>query len=1527
MSLISSFGSLPNPIKGLFMLATGASILSVASMFSPQYRPLGIWVFAGILVVAIVILLYRFWLYLRTKSKSGAFSRMLAKGGGAGLSPEDKARQDQVRQKFEEGIAVYRQAGKDLYSLPWFLLVGPAGSGKTEAIRRSNLSFPSGLQDQLQGVGGTINMHWWFTSNAVVLDTAGALFMTGLEGPRAGEWKEFLKLLRVTRSNCPINGLLLVISSESLLKDSAEKIEENAGIIARQLDLVQRTLDVRFPVSVIITKCDKIVGFREFFETLNDPVLQHQILGWANPASLDDPFRPEAVDQHLETVRQKLIRRRFGLMQNPVHTSDPNARRTDQVDELFELPDNLVRIAPRLRRYLEMIFMAGEWSPKPLFLRGIYFTSSMRQGQVLDMTLASVLGVDAEALPGSRQWDEEKAYFLRDVFMSKVFPERGLVTRATNVSRELARQRRLIAIGSIVAIVVLAGFTVLAWTQFRSSLGPPSDFWRKSKVAFTGDPAQQIDPADLALLGEEGSGKDRKYVYAGGRQIKGADELPAQVERRAEMVIETGKHTGKIETPALARPVGLFLGFGDGFEESQMKAHRAVLEHTTIVPLLRATRDKLQNEGEWGPSAVRALTQLVRLQTYAFGSKPSEGKSESLVSSITGSNKAEKPAAIDVDALFRYVLGEEEYSRKDGYQVDAERLKRAVRAAFPDGFSKDDAPDASLAGKDQASVLVVSDAVDRLLKHMLALGATPGSDVDNLMKLRDGLNDFRNQEQQLAGRPWIATSGTPAAPKDLGEYAQFESVVLERLDGLDKAAGKIDEVMGRMGSQGDPAKLVETAGAQLTAQIDGYFEQLLSQLPKAPGIGMSGVSGEKVDKALAALEPEPIRTIRDALEKNRPGVMDAVKKKLDELRGQLADVAPLLVPGLSGKQPERTYVAKLAALRGARDEVRAAGRAAVEEGTSSDELLASRVARLDEASAPNVRPISELASWTPDAAAIKAMPSGDGSSVINERDLSVKIARRIVELAQGRRLRALVEQGVKDWPTDSGLLKKRAEQMATTAIAEGKMERWVRPQVPLSEYEPGGEFSLSFHPDAAKAIMDDWAMVQQLSSASKGSGARWMLDAESVAASQTFKDRDKVSAEYARLYAKYWRDAALEDLRPAPKDWVSFSKEIRRADAELINEKLKQVRKKVDDALSNVPATMRGEEFDKTKGEVDGLFALADDAGFAQQCARTLRSWQSLARATTPADAGRQLRDSFADGTIKKRYFECYKAGGRGVKYWNDLFSQGLSVILTETQGDLGKARAALLNGAGVPLAFGPDSAKDLTAEQVKEIKQAADRLNAATGTSSTRIRDANADLDEELMSPLEELSGSNFVGRDEATRAWFLKVQKIAGLLGDTKPLTAQVSPGADPIPSAPSGLADVRDPFTYARLYINGQLIGKAFRTSGAPLPEVAAELRVSFPGAGATELRLYKRDPQQGEPEPDAKITLAGPWGLLRRMLVASGGAVRNDADGTWRVLTVTDDGKYFWWLNLKFETAPESPVPGKNGWPQVQDWPRQ
>ena len=140
-------------------------------------------------------------------------------------------------------------------------------------------------------------------------------------------------------------------------------------------------------------------------------------------------------------------------------------------------PIRITKIGPRLRRYLEMIFVAGEWSPKPLFLRGIYFTSSMTEGAALDAELAEVLGVPVDSLPGGAICRKDRAYFLRDLFLEKVFREKGLVTRATNADKQQRTRRTVVLSFGFAAVICLFAVTFLGRRNLEKNIGSQRDFW------------------------------------------------------------------------------------------------------------------------------------------------------------------------------------------------------------------------------------------------------------------------------------------------------------------------------------------------------------------------------------------------------------------------------------------------------------------------------------------------------------------------------------------------------------------------------------------------------------------------------------------------------------------------------------------------------------------------------------------------------------------------------------------------------------------------------------------------------------------------------------------------------------------------------------------------------------------------------------------------------------------------------------------------------------------------------------------
>ncbi len=146
--------------------------------------------FARIVAIVLVVVLWGFKGFLR-ELKAVLASNKLAAQVARQEDPRStraSAEGQQMRQRFEEAIEALRKSKSrkgriNLYELPWYIIIGPPGAGKTTAIVNSGLNFPLAQKfgkEALRGVGGTRNCDWWFTDQAILLDTAGSVHDAGL---------------------------------------------------------------------------------------------------------------------------------------------------------------------------------------------------------------------------------------------------------------------------------------------------------------------------------------------------------------------------------------------------------------------------------------------------------------------------------------------------------------------------------------------------------------------------------------------------------------------------------------------------------------------------------------------------------------------------------------------------------------------------------------------------------------------------------------------------------------------------------------------------------------------------------------------------------------------------------------------------------------------------------------------------------------------------------------------------------------------------------------------------------------------------------------------------------------------------------------------------------------------------------------------------------------------------------------------------------------------------------------------------
>jgi type VI secretion system protein ImpL len=212
---------------------------------------------------------------VRTRRAANALEAALAEQGKQQVMnarPEKRAEIQALQKQITDGINALKasklggkkRGGGALYSLPWYAIIGPPGAGKTTALRHSGLVFPY-ADSAVRGVGGTRNCDWWFTNEAILLDTAGRY---ATESADQSEWLAFLDMLRRYRTAKPLNGLIVAVSITDVIDANEQQLEAMGKKLRTRIDEVMTRLKMVLPVYFLVTKCDLIAGFIEFFGDL-----------------------------------------------------------------------------------------------------------------------------------------------------------------------------------------------------------------------------------------------------------------------------------------------------------------------------------------------------------------------------------------------------------------------------------------------------------------------------------------------------------------------------------------------------------------------------------------------------------------------------------------------------------------------------------------------------------------------------------------------------------------------------------------------------------------------------------------------------------------------------------------------------------------------------------------------------------------------------------------------------------------------------------------------------------------------------------------------------------------------------------------------------------------------------------------------------------------------------------------------------------------------------------------------------------
>ncbi|WP_444923653.1 type VI secretion system membrane subunit TssM [Microbulbifer sp. DLAB2-AF] len=564
----------------------GLAVLSVLIWFGADYIKFGSdnATLSHTVRITIIVFIFAIWLvwnlsqWLVERRQNQALIKGIEESQESTQDPDEEHSLEELEAlsgRFREAMDVLRNArfksekGKvSLYQLPWYVIIGPPGCGKTTALVNSGLEFPlaqSHGKEALGGVGGTRNCDWWFTNDAVLIDTAGRY--TTQDSHRVYDnsaWRAFLGLLKRYRRRRPINGALVAISLQDLMVQTDEQRQHQAKTIRSRVNELQQELGIRFPIYLTFTKCDLVAGFSEFFDNLSQAE-REQVWGMSFPREANatvgaplDNFRAE-FNQLIERLNQRVLWR--------VHQE----RNVEKRALLQGFPARMESLSDILADFIKQTFEPNRYETVPM-VRGIYFTSGTQEGSPVDRMMASVTAdFGLERSVGPKFQGVGKSFFLNRLLKDVVFPEAELV----GVNRKVESANLWLRRGVYVTLAAAFVGSIFLWSGSLAS--------NKLSMGEVNDHLAAYEQAE--------------------EKLKGKRPTPANVLQMLEPLRQATSVYDREEHPWISN-LGLY---DTRIDQTLDNLYRQKLEEIFLPALLRDIESNLSRLGSDDPALVSTL--------------------------------------------------------------------------------------------------------------------------------------------------------------------------------------------------------------------------------------------------------------------------------------------------------------------------------------------------------------------------------------------------------------------------------------------------------------------------------------------------------------------------------------------------------------------------------------------------------------------------------------------------------------------------------------------------------------------------------------------------------------------------------------------------------------------------------------------------------------------------------------------------------------------------------------------------------
>lgn len=293
--------------------------------------------------------------------------------------------------------------------LPWYLVIGTPSNGKTSALLQTSNDY---LKLELNSDIFNQTCKCWVNKQRIILDVTSTKksinlnFGIDLNSPF---WLGLFKYLRWHRLRQPLSGVIVTLNLHELLLQTEKSLLNYQQTLQQTLSQIYQQFKRKLPVYFVVTKCDLVSGFQDFFADLNkEDAEQPWGIMFPSKQLLSQKESSDYFDYEYDQLISCLNARLFWRLETE---KDPHKRGV-----IAYFPQQMQIFKSALKILLNNL--------EHCQIQGIYFTSSMQTGQPYDFLMSSLSNrFKLPDTPIEHHPKQEKHFFIKNIFKEITYCE------------------------------------------------------------------------------------------------------------------------------------------------------------------------------------------------------------------------------------------------------------------------------------------------------------------------------------------------------------------------------------------------------------------------------------------------------------------------------------------------------------------------------------------------------------------------------------------------------------------------------------------------------------------------------------------------------------------------------------------------------------------------------------------------------------------------------------------------------------------------------------------------------------------------------------------------------------------------------------------------------------------------------------------------------------------------------------------------------------------------------------------------